>query len=183
MSQQPELLGVPKGEKHCAVCGEVKPATAFYFHRDPHADDGWNPKCKKCRKKYRKEQVNKEIAANITKVQTNILAEIASGSSRAAMCDLLSAGETVLDAFGGMDGLAAKLAADYEASEVGSASRTKLLLGVTALVMKAAEQAKPVDVKTMDTDTVQRLLKSALGDDYKRLTDESEDSPPVGDSE
>lgn len=175
----PELMGPGDGEKRCAVCGEVKPKTGFYFSRDSHQDDGWNPQCKECRKKYRLEQRNREIATNLKQVQANLLKEIADGHGRKGMVDLQTGAEVVLEAFGGIEGLAQKLATDYEASPIGTASRTKILLGVVALTTKAMEASQPVDVSSLPIETIQRLLKDTLGDEYRRIADQSEDSSPL----
>jgi len=37
------------GKKHCPDCGEIKPATAKYFHRNRKMADRLESKCKKCR--------------------------------------------------------------------------------------------------------------------------------------
>lgn len=175
----PELLGPGSDEKHCAVCGIVKPRTAFYFHKDATTDDGWNPKCKECRQKSRAVKENREIATNIAKVQENLLRNIAAGGGKESMPDIVSGGETMLDAFGGMTGLAQKMAADYEAAAIGTAGRTKLLLGALQFIAKAMEQRQPVDVSSLSTEDLRHALKDALGDEYRRLTSESEDGPPV----
>jgi hypothetical protein len=67
-----EVLGPHSGEKQCCTCGIWKPLTGFYYQRDQNADDGWCPKCKECRRKYREEQRNKEIAKKITKIETGL---------------------------------------------------------------------------------------------------------------
>lgn len=177
------VKGPGAGEKHCAACGTVKPATAFYFHSDKTTSDGWCPVCKECRKKDRQDKRNKEVAQNMADLGLKMLKGIEQGKFRAPMCDVVSGGEIILQAFGGIEGLAQKLAHDYESSGVGTAGRTKLLLGALAFIAKGMEQQQPVDLGTLSDDELKVALKKALGDDYRRVTDESEDSSSVGDSE
>lgn len=184
MELQPELIGPgDSSQKICAVCGVVKPATAFYFQKDVTTDDGWCAKCKECRNKYKRELDNREIAANLTKLQANALASISEGGGRQVMCDLVTGGEVVLQAFGGIEGFAQKLAADYEGMPIGTHGRTKILLGALQFVQKAMEKQQPVRLDQMDESQLREELKRALGEDCRRITDESEDSSPVGDSE
>ena len=44
--------------KTCSKCGEEKPATLEYFHKDSYIKDGFCSQCKVCRKAYR--MANKE---------------------------------------------------------------------------------------------------------------------------
>ena len=41
-------------EKRCALCGELKPVTAF--HRKLAAKSGWHPRCKQCRSEHHEPQ-------------------------------------------------------------------------------------------------------------------------------
>lgn len=177
---QPELIGPGSGQKICAACGVMKPKTAFYFQKDASTDDGWCPKCKQCRNEFKKQQKNREIDKNISKLQLNLLERVANGQGRKAIPDLESGGEIILEAFGGIEGLAQKLAMDYECSPLGTAGRTKILLGALQFVAKAMEQRPSIKVEAMDEETLKAALKDALGSDYERLTDESESSTVEG---
>jgi hypothetical protein len=166
----PEIIGPGDSEKICAVCAIMKPASAFYFHKDPTTDDGWCPKCKECRKKDRQEERNKEVSVNLTRLQAQLLSRISNCEGRQSLCDLESGGEVMLEAFGGITGLAQKMAQDYEASPIGTHGRTKLLLGALQFVSKAMEQRQSIKVDTMDDETLKAALKDALGDEYQRIT-------------
>ena len=39
---------LPEGHKRCTKCGEIKPATAEYFHRDRTKGSGLRAECKQC---------------------------------------------------------------------------------------------------------------------------------------
>lgn len=177
-----ELLPAPGGAKMCCVCGIFKPATNFYYHKDPYSSDGWCPKCKECRKKDRQKDLTDKVAKNIEQIETGLLKHIAAGNIRAPMCDVVSGGEMVLQAFGGMEGLAMKLAADYESSQIGSAARTKLLLGALMFVAKGMEKQQPIDFGTMSDEELQESLAKALGM-HGRITEEPEAPRPVEGSE
>lgn len=178
-----EVLQPHSGEKQCCTCGIWKPLTGFYFQKDRHADDGWCPKCKECRKKYREQERNKEIAKKVRTIEHGILKKIASGQGRQPLCDLVTGSETILDAFGGIEGFAEKLALDYEATTAGTPARVKLLMGALAFVAKGMEKREPVELGGMSDEELQVLLAKALGSEQGRLTDESEDSTAVGESE
>lgn len=178
----PEIVGPGDSEKICATCGVMKPKTAFYFQKDASTDDGWCPKCKECRNKFKQEQRNKEIASHLQKIEMGMLKTIADGGGRQPMCDVVSGGEIVLQAFGGIEGLAQKLAADYEGMPIGTAGRTKILLGALQFVAKAMEQQKPMHLEEMSEDELKSALRKALGNEYRGITDESEDSASVGES-
>lgn len=181
---QPELIGPgDRSQKMCATCNVVQPANPFYFQRDASTDDGWCAKCKVCRNKYKQEIDNRKIAADIATIQHNLLANIANGGGRAVMCDLVSGGEVFLQAFGGIEGLAQKFAADYESMPLGSFGRTKVLLGILQFVQKAMEQQQPVRLEDMDEGQLREELKRVLGDECRRITDQPEDRSSVGDEE
>lgn len=180
---EPVVLGPGESQKICATCAVMKPATGFYFHKDSTLDDGWCPVCKECRKADRQVKRNAEISTELKHIELGLLKQIANGGGRAVMCDLVSGGEVVLQAFGGIEGLAQKLAADYEGMPIGTAGRTKILLGALQFVSKAMEQQQPYDLQSMDEDELRQKLKKALGDDIRRITDEPEDRPTVGDAE
>lgn len=183
MSLTPEIVSnASGGSKTCSVCMTDKPATAFYFHRDKSSYDGWCPVCKECRKEARQKKVNSAVAKNLQDLGLETLKNIRTGKIRAPMCDVVSGGEIILQAFGGIEGLAAKLAADYESSDVGSASRTKLLLGALMFVAKGMEMQQPMDLSHMSDEDLKRALEKAIGvtSDDRRITEEPENNPSVG---
>lgn len=181
-----EVRGPEKGVKICAnaSCPDGRlPATRFYFHADQYAPDGLYPICKQCRDRSDQAIKNRKIAKAIVGSEQKLMSMVKSGDFHEMLCDVVSGAETVLKAFGGMEGLAEKLATDYEASPVGTPSRTKLLLGVLSFVAKGMEAQEPVNVSMLGDDELKTRLIEALGDGPRRTTDESEDHPPVGDSE
>jgi hypothetical protein len=182
MASSVEVIPGPSGgAKTCAVCGIPKPATGFYYHKDKHSYDGWCPKCKECRLKDRRTKRNKEIKRHVDQVELDLLRKIGNGEVRVPMCDVISGGEIVLAAFGGMEGLAMKLASDYEAADIGSAGRTKLLLGALMFVSKGMEKQSPVDLGAMSDEELMEQLDKYMK--HGRITQEPENPGPVGSSE
>ncbi len=183
MEQQPELLGVPKGEKHCAVCGEVKPATAFYFDKDSHSDDGWNPKCKDCRREYRQKEENKKIAAVVQQAQIDLLAKIANGEGREPLCDVVSGSEVILEAFGGIQGLAQHLVETFESCKPGTPGKVKVLQSVLQFVSKGMEKQQSVELGNLSDAELELEWQKRIGTNDRRLTSEPQNPTALGDAE
>lgn len=45
--------------KACTKCGEIKPATLDFFHKDPHKKTGLTSNCKSCKSQYYKDNSKK----------------------------------------------------------------------------------------------------------------------------
>lgn len=168
--------------KVCARCGTPKPKTGFYYSRDDEAFDGWYPVCKECRKQTRRKKKskevakkNQEIAKNVAVIRNKLVNQIIAGKHKAALCNLSDAGEELLNAFGGLQNFMAAWADDYNNAPAGTAGKAKLLLGAAQFLLKTIEDRQPIDVGTLDDNTLRAALKEALGEDYDRITETSED--------
>lgn len=179
-----EIRGPEDGVKICCTCGDRLPATKFYFHGDKNSPDGFYPQCKQCRAKARKDQENRKIGSVLAGGEQKLIRALHTGDLRQLLPDITSGSEIILEAFGGIEGLAQKLALDYEAAVPGTPVRAKLLLGVLGFVTKGMEAQEPVNVSTLtDAELREKLLQAFSDDGQRRLTAESEDQSPVGDSE
>lgn len=177
MSQPPDQ----KGEKHCATCGEVKPATAFYFDKDPYADDGLMQKCKQCRREHQQNEENKQIAAKLGMVRDDLLAKIASGQGREPLCDVVSGSEVVLQAFGGIEGLAQHLITTFEQAKAGAPGKVKVLQSVLQFVSKGMEKQQSLDLGGLTDDELELEWQRRING--RRLTSEPQNPAPMGDAE
>lgn len=56
-------------KKRCQECNIEYPATAEFFVRDKTGRDGWNYRCKECRRKYNKKRNRKRYQDNKEKIK------------------------------------------------------------------------------------------------------------------
>lgn len=170
-----------RGEKLCEKCGEIKPMTEAYFHKNQYAADGFRSMCRECRSAERTK--GREIAASkkvsrLTNAARAVLVRTDSKYS-SGLKDLVDIG---FELWGGRQEFMQRWVDEYEVSPPGGMIRARLLSDFAKLVVKSEEKMTPQRASDMSDEDLVRSLRGFM----ERLEEEGDDDPgerPAAESE
>lgn len=144
----PEVVAEAKAESRipfrtCTRCAVKYPLdnVETHFHKDAKAPDGFHSMCKNCRRRrdLAQSRENAALAIRANTVTRKLIGQIVSSADTMTVPHIAHLGQALLDVFGGVEGFARNVAAEYDAAEPGSQARLKYLDMVKQCISKASD--------------------------------------------
>lgn len=159
------LAYVKDGQQLCDTCGEWLPLNGHYWHAHRDSDTGYRQTCKQCRTEDARDQKNRAVARRVEKLDAaaaELIDRVSMGQFRQSP-DLIQMATEVLFAFGGPEGYAQHLLANYLSAKPGSPVRQKTLDRVLTLM----ERMHAAGIKT----AYDQMTNEELAEELQRRLD------------
>lgn len=160
--------------KFCTTCGIEK--NLFEFSEDKSTKDGLRRQCRACRRETKHAELRRRKARQQEKAIERqqqqgyeILDALANGGKNNP--HIAEVYESLMNAFGGVDGYAKWFFADFLAAKPGSQNRVKLHQMLVTLTAKVSQQGLAEQrLEMLDREDLMRIIRQAAeGDDDLEL--------------
>jgi hypothetical protein len=156
----PPEAKIPSTMKTCCACNNAMPATDVYFDLDASREDGLRQRCKDCRRKKSKGNMEKRVGAHarrLDKQTRNMLTLLASPDFSPDQVNgvphIASVYEEITRLFGGAQGVAQHFMIQYLEAPAGGQIRQRMLDAYLRLANKVSDSGaakKPLELWTED---------------------------------